>query len=55
MAETHASDGQYFLSHSTGDDDVVRALRVALADLDVDLFIDSRELRGGDPLAPAIR
>jgi len=39
-----------FLSHSTKDDDFVRELRAALADHGQDGWIDSRELRGGDPL-----
>ncbi|WP_338416236.1 CHAT domain-containing protein [uncultured Sphaerotilus sp.] len=39
-----------FISHSTQDDDLVRRLRQALADLGQEGWIDSRELRGGDPL-----
>lgn len=39
-----------FISHSTQDDDLVRQLRRALADLGQEGWIDSRELRGGDPL-----
>ncbi len=45
---------QIVLSHSSKDDTVVRRLRQALAELGVDLWTDSRELRGGDPLWPAI-
>ncbi len=44
-----------FLSHSTQDDDLVRALRQALADLGQDVRIDSRRLRGGDPLWSSIQ
>jgi len=44
-----------FLSHSSHDDPTVRALQQALADLGQELWIDSRELRGGDPLGPSIR
>ncbi len=44
-----------FLSHSTKDDDFVRGLQQALADHDQYLWIDSRELRGGDPLWPEIQ
>ncbi|WP_295450483.1 tetratricopeptide repeat protein [uncultured Thiodictyon sp.] len=44
-----------FLSHSSHDDATVRALQQALADLGEALWIDSRELRGGDPLGSAIR
>ena len=39
-----------FISHSSKDDDFVRDLRFALADQGQDGWIDSRELRGGDPL-----
>jgi hypothetical protein len=44
-----------FLSHSKHDDPTVSALQRALADLGQELWIDSRELRGGDLLGPAIR
>ncbi|MDZ7854977.1 CHAT domain-containing protein [Sphaerotilus sp.] len=46
--------GKLFISHSTQDDDLVRRLRRALADLGQDGWIDSRELRGGDPLWPEV-
>jgi hypothetical protein len=46
--------GKLFISHSSQDDDLVRRLRRALADLGQDGWIDSRELRGGDPLWPEI-
>jgi hypothetical protein len=39
-----------FISHSSQDDAFVRALQQALADHGQDVWIDSRELRGGDPL-----
>jgi hypothetical protein len=39
-----------FISHSSQDDGFVRGLRQALADFNRDVWIDSRELRGGDPL-----
>ena len=39
-----------FISHSSKDDDFVRELRFALEDHGQDGWIDSRELRGGDPL-----
>jgi tetratricopeptide (TPR) repeat protein len=39
-----------FISHSSQDDDFVRDLRAALADHGEDGWVDSRELRGGDPL-----
>ena len=39
-----------FISHSSQDDSFVRELRAALADHGHDVWIDSRELRGGDPL-----
>ncbi|MDX1999925.1 MAG: tetratricopeptide repeat protein [Thermoanaerobaculia bacterium] len=44
-----------FISHSTADDGFVRELRWALADLQQDAWIDSRELRAGDPLWPEIQ
>lgn len=46
--------GKLFISHSSQDDDLVRRLRRALADLGQEGWIDSRELRGGDPLWPEI-
>ena len=39
-----------FISHSSQDDDFVRRLREALHDHGQEGWIDSRELRGGDPL-----
>ncbi len=39
-----------FLSHSSGDDGFVRELRQGLADLGQEVWIDSRQLKGGDPL-----
>ncbi|MEO8496975.1 MAG: toll/interleukin-1 receptor domain-containing protein, partial [Planctomycetota bacterium] len=44
-----------FISHSSKDDAFVRELRAALADQGQDGWIDSRELRGGDPLWPEIQ
>src|SRR5215217_3134518 len=44
-----------FISHSSQDDTFVRELRAALANLGQDVWIDSRELRGGDPLWPEIQ
>jgi tetratricopeptide (TPR) repeat protein len=44
-----------FLSHSSADDGFVRELRDALADLGQPVWIDSRQLRGGDPLWSAIQ
>jgi len=44
-----------FLSHSSADDGFVRELREALADLGQPVWIDSRQLRGGDPLESAIQ
>ncbi|HEV7401972.1 MAG TPA: tetratricopeptide repeat protein [Chthoniobacteraceae bacterium] len=39
-----------FISHSSEDDNFVRALQQALGELGQDVWIDSRQLRGGDPL-----
>ena len=44
-----------FISHSSKDDDFVRDLRQMLADQGQAGWIDSRELRGGDPLWPEIQ
>ena len=44
-----------FISHSSRDDAFVRDLRAALVDLGQDGWIDSRELRGGDPLLTEIQ
>ena len=44
-----------FISHSSQDDAFVRDLRAMLADHGQDGWIDSRELRGGDPLWPEIQ
>jgi tetratricopeptide (TPR) repeat protein len=44
-----------FLSHSSADDGFVRELRAALDDLGQEVWIDSRQLRGGDPLESAIQ
>ncbi len=44
-----------FISHSSQDDAFVRDLRAVLADHGQDGWIDSRELRGGDPLWPEIQ
>jgi tetratricopeptide (TPR) repeat protein len=46
---------RFFISHSSNDDAFVRRLRAALADHGQDGWIDSRELRGGDPLWPEIQ
>lgn len=42
--------GKLFISHSSKDDAFVRELRMALADHGQAGWVDSRELRGGDPL-----
>jgi len=44
-----------FISHSSDDDAFVRELRAALAEHGQDSWIDSRELRGGDPLWPEVQ
>ena len=44
-----------FISHSSQDDGFVRGLQQALADVGEDVWIDSRELRGGDRLWPEIQ
>jgi tetratricopeptide (TPR) repeat protein len=52
-AESRAA--KLFLSHSTQDHAVVRALQRALGDLGQDVWSDARELRGGDPLSSEIQ
>lgn len=49
------SVNQLFISHSSKDDAFVRELRWTLADLRQEVWIDSRELRAGDPLWPEIQ
>lgn len=44
-----------FISHSSEDDAFVRELRQMLADQGHEGWIDSRELRGDDPLWPEIQ
>ncbi|MFN9624519.1 MAG: toll/interleukin-1 receptor domain-containing protein, partial [Cyanobacteriota bacterium] len=44
-----------FLSHSTDDDAVVRELQRALGDCGQEVWIDSRQLRGGDLLWPEVQ
>jgi len=44
-----------FVSHSSRDDGLVRELQQALGNLEQNVWIDSRELRGGDPLWPEIQ
>ena len=44
-----------FISHSSQDDAFVRELRYTLADLQQEVWIDSRELRAGDALWPEIQ
>lgn len=47
--------GELFISHSSKDDAFVRDLRMALADHGEAGWVDSRELRGGDPLGSEIQ
>ncbi|MBI5832310.1 MAG: CHAT domain-containing protein, partial [Armatimonadetes bacterium] len=44
-----------FISHSSLDDAFVLQLQQALGDLKQDVWVDSRELRAGDPLWPEIQ
>src|SRR5229473_4687525 len=55
MTESSASMTKLFISHSSQDDNFVRELQQALGDLGEDVWIDSRELRGGDPLWSVIQ
>ncbi|HEY6176123.1 MAG TPA: tetratricopeptide repeat protein [Kofleriaceae bacterium] len=47
--------GHIFLSHSTDDDAIARDLQQALGDHGLHIWIDSREMRGGDLLSPEIQ
>ena len=49
------SNGHVFISHATTDDDFVRRLREELEGQGVTVWVDSRNLRGGDKLAPDIQ
>ena len=51
----NAAMTKLFISHSSQDDGFVRGLQQTLGDLGQDVWIDSRELRGGDPLWPDIQ
>jgi tetratricopeptide (TPR) repeat protein len=44
-----------FISHSSQDDAFVRELQQALANFDQNVWIDSRELHGGDPILTEIQ
>jgi len=44
-----------FISHSSQDDAFVRELRQALGNFDQNVWIDSREMRGGDPVWAKIK
>ena len=43
-----------FISHATKDDEFVKELRLALEGQGLSVWVDSRNLRGGDKLAPGI-
>jgi hypothetical protein len=43
-----------FISHASRDDAFVRDLRQALEGFNIPVWVDSRNLRGGNALAPAI-
>lgn len=49
------SNGYVFISHATADDDFVYQLRQGLEGEGIRVWADSRRLRGGDKLEPAIR
>ncbi len=46
--------GYIFISHASADDDFVKTLRIALEESGLPVWVDSRNLRGGDKLAPEI-
>jgi hypothetical protein len=43
-----------FISHASKDDDFVKQLVVTLESLNLSVWVDSRNLRGGDKLAPEV-
>ncbi len=43
-----------FISHATKDDNFVKELRIALESLKLSVWVDSRNLRGGNKLKPEI-
>ena len=48
------SNGPVFISHATSDDAFARELRLVLEGLQIPVWVDSRNLRGGNVLAPEI-
>ena len=46
--------GHIFISHASADDSFVKTLRTALEESGLPVWVDSRNLRGGDKLAPEI-
>src|SRR3954453_10624709 len=48
------SEGAVFISHASKDDPFVADLRQALKAHKIPVWVDSRNLRGGDQLAPEI-
>ncbi len=46
--------GHIFISHATKDDPFVKELRIALESLKLPVWVDSRNLRGGNKLKPEI-
>ena len=48
------SSSSVFISHASKDDAFVKGLRLALEDQGMIVWVDSRNLRGGDKLAPEI-
>ena len=48
------SNGPVFISHATSDDAFVSELRRRLEGLHIPVWVDSRNLRGGNALAPEI-
>jgi len=48
------ANSHIFISHASADDDFVRELRIKLELLGLKIWVDSRNLRGGDQLKPEI-
>jgi hypothetical protein len=48
------SNAPVFISHAISDDAFVRELRLVLEGLHIPVWVDSRNLRGGNALAPEV-
>jgi hypothetical protein len=54
VAVVEQKKAQIFISHATADDALVKRLRIQLEALGLPVWVDSRNLRGGDKLTEEI-